>query len=129
MVYHGIHLLDDIWIVSLACISELKYHGLHKMFQHNRVRISVTGWDASSCHFVKTCFQLKLSLAHVSPFTEDGVISEVCGIIKGRIIIMMLLLPLYPVCQQQGELGCFASQSNNAKSSTQTHLFSKHDLV
>jgi hypothetical protein len=107
----------------------MKYHGLHKMFQHNRVRISTTGRDASSCHFVKACFQLKLSLAYVSPFPEDGVVSEVRGIIKGRILIMMLLLPLYPVCQQQGELGCFPIQTNKAKSSTQTHLFSKHDLV
>jgi hypothetical protein len=60
-----------------------------------------------------------------SPITKDGVISEVRGIIKGRFLIL-LLLPLYPTCQLQSEVGCFHSQSNI--SSTQTHLFSKHDL-
>lgn len=67
-MHHGIHLLGDILIVSPACISELKYHGLHKIFQHNRVRISITGNDTSSCHFAKTCFQLKVSLASVFSF-------------------------------------------------------------
>jgi hypothetical protein len=52
-------------IVSPVCVSELKYHELHEMFQHNRVRISITGRAASSCQFVTTCFQLKVSLACV----------------------------------------------------------------
>jgi len=65
VVYHGVHLLDDILIVSPVCVSELKYHELHEMFQNNRDRISITGRAASSCEFVTTCFQLKVSLACV----------------------------------------------------------------
>jgi len=59
-----------IMIVSPVCVSELKYHGLHKVFQHNRVRISITGRVASSCQFVTTCFQLKFSVACVFSFPE-----------------------------------------------------------
>ena len=35
-----------ITIVSPVRVSELKYHGLHKVFQRNRFRISITGRTA-----------------------------------------------------------------------------------